>query len=55
LDELAEGRDARVPESDAGGDHGYGVAQDEADGGTARGATRHKDADLARSQGRDRR
>ena len=47
LDELAEGGDARERDGHADGDHGDGVAQDEADGGSARGAKREADADFA--------
>jgi hypothetical protein len=46
IDELAEGGDARQREGHAGGDHDDGIAQDESDGGSARGAKREADADF---------
>ena len=47
LDELAERGDARERDGHAGGDHGDGVAQDEADSGSARRAKGEADADFA--------
>jgi hypothetical protein len=47
LDELAEGGDARERNGHTGGDHDDGVAQDEADGGSACGAKREANADFA--------
>ena len=51
LDELTEGCDARERDGHPYSDHRDGVAQDEADGGSSRGAKRQTDADFASAAG----